>query len=765
MSLEKSPHPHLRINPQTSLKIAFLGTYTPRRCGIATFTADLVAAVGAALPDAEILVGAMDAPYSTVAYPPEVRFRIDETDPGSHRKAVSAIQKSGANILCIQHEFGIFGGPAGSHLLTLLREIRIPVVTTLHSVLATPDVEQRKVMDELTRRSSRLVVMAETGASILREVYEVDAAKIDVIPHGIPDFAMLDSAPEKEHMGFGGKKLLLTFGLLGPGKGIEYAIRALPEIVRHHPEALYVVLGATHPNLVASEGERYRESLRELAEELGVGPNVRLEDRYVTLGELEHYMAAADIYLTPYPNEAQITSGTLAQAIGAGKVVVSTPYLHARELLADGKGVLVPSRDSAAISNAVNRLFDHPREMESIRAAAYKEGRRMIWPAVAARYRHTFARALDDSARVTAFPGWKSRGLPVLKLEHLSRMTDGTGLFQHAIFDVPLYKEGYCTDDNARGLILCNQLELSEDADPNILARLSTVYLAFLADAFNPANGRFRNFMSHGRVWLEEAGSEDSHGRALWAVATGAASMRKDGRRLLCQKLFQGGVGVVESFTSPRAWVFTLIGLHEYLKTFPGDVQAHRLRIGLVNRLIALWDRHSDGDWQWYERSLAYDNARLSQALIASGSRLPESRALKIGLASLEWLVGIQTSGAGHFRPIGNDGFYPSGGSRSDFDQQPVEAQATVAACLEAWRVTGDKHWLREAELAFDWFLGRNDVGLPLYDPEGGGCCDGLQPDRVNANQGAESSLAFALSLIDLRQALAAGNLSIKQIA
>ncbi|WP_367871224.1 glycosyltransferase [Luteolibacter sp. Populi] len=765
MSRERSQTRHLGINPQTRSKIAFLGTYIPRRCGIATFTADLVAAVAADLPDTEMLVAAMNAPNATVAYPPEVRFNIDETDASSHGKAASLINASGANLLCVQHEFGIFGGPAGSYLLTLLRELRMPVVTTLHSILATPDVEQRKVMDELTRRSSRLVVMAETGATILRDVYEVDAAKIDVIPHGIPDFALLDSGPEKEQMGFAGRKILLTFGLLGRGKGIEYAIRALPEIVRDHPEVLYVVLGATHPNLVASEGERYRESLGELAEELGVGPNVRFEDCYVTLGELEHYMAAADIYLTPYPNEAQITSGTLAQAIGAGKVVVSTPYLHAQELLAGGKGVLVASRDSAAITAAVNRLFDHPQEMETIRAAAYQEGRNMIWPAVAARYRQSFARALADSERVTAFPGWKSRGLPVLRLEHLSRMTDGTGLFQHAIYDVPLYKEGYCTDDNARGLILCNQLDASEDADPGTLERMSTVYLAFLADAFNPGNGRFRNFMSHGRVWLEGAGSEDSHGRALWAAATGAASMRKDGRRLLCGELLEAGMGAVESFTSPRAWAFTLLGLHEYLKTFPGDMRAHRLRIGLVDRLIGLWDRHSSGEWQWYERSLSYDNARLPQALIASGSRLPESRALEIGLASLEWLVGVQTSGAGHFRPIGNEGFYPSGGKRADFDQQPLEAQASVAACLEAWRVTGDKRWLGEAERAFDWFLGRNDVGLPLYDPEGGGCCDGLQPDRVNANQGAESSLAFALSLVDLRQALAASRPSIQQIA
>ena len=740
-------------------KIAFLGTYTPRRCGIATFTNDLLQAVSGAAPSAELQVVAMGSPD---AYPPEVKLSLPEDDPARYRRAGEQLNRSGIDLLCVQHEFGIFGGPAGSYLIPMLRELKMPVVTTFHSLLRSPDVAQRKVMDELVKRSQRLVVMAEHGAEILKEVYRADSKRIDVIPHGIPDFTFAETAPAKEELGFTGREVMLTFGLLGPGKGIEYAIRSLPEITARHPEILYVVLGATHPNLVAREGERYREGLLDLARELGVSDNLYFENRYVPMQDLKRYMAAADIYLTPYPNEAQITSGTLAQAFGAGKAVVSTPYWHAKELLGDGGGILVPSRNSAAIAVAVNALLDDPVQMNALRRRAFREGREMVWSKVGERYVKSFRDAAASAPVKTGSP-WRARALPELKLDHIGRMTDGTGIFQHATFEVPNFHEGYCTDDNARAFLLA--MQSGEATDSPQLWQMTSTYLAFLTAAFNESNGRFRNFMNHSRQWLEEAGSEDSHGRALWALGTGAALARRDGWRLLSAKLFSAGLPAVESFTSPRAWAFTLLGLHEYLGICPGDLQAHRLRTELVDRLIAGWDTYSSSDWPWFEGILSYDNARLPQALILSGSMLPESRALEIGLTSLDWLAGIQTAGFGHFRPIGNNGFYVQNGERSDFDQQPVEAQATVAACLAAWRVSHEQRWLTEAERAFDWFLGRNDVGLALHDSDTGGCCDGLQPDRVNANQGAESTLAFALSLAELREALASSAEFAKQIA
>jgi glycosyltransferase involved in cell wall biosynthesis len=744
-------------------RIAFLGGYSPRQCGIATFTHDLFQAVNCAARGAETWVAAVTDHPGGYDYPPEVRLHLDERDPDSYRRAARHLNFSRPDVLCVQHEFGIYGGPAGSHVLTLLKEVKAPVVTTLHTILAAPDLDQRKVMEELGRRSERLVVMAERGSRILQEVYGVPREKIDVIPHGIPDVATGDPAGEKRMLGYEGRTVLLTFGLLGPGKGIEYAIRAMPRIVKEHPDALYVILGATHPRLVAREGERYRQELQQLAEACGVRENVAFENRFVTQEDLARFITAADLYVTPYPNEAQITSGTLARAYGSGKAVVSTPFWHAQELLAGDAGVLVPPRDADALAGGVTGLLGDPQRLKSMRERAWRDGRTMIWPAVAGRYLESFAKARQRSKPVTGFIACSPVPRAV-RIDHVMRMTDGTGIFQHATYSVPNFHEGYCTDDNARAFLLAVLLEREEKPHPE-LVRLSTTCLAFLAAAFNASNGRFRNFMSHGREWLEEAGSEDSHGRAVWALGTGCGRTRNDGHRMLCLQLLHESVPAVEAFTSPRAWAFTMLGIHEYLKAFPGDLRMHRLLQTLAQRLLVLWKRYARRDWRWFEHILSYDNARISQALIASGSRMPGSECLAVGLESLEWLAGIQTAAAGHFRPVGSNGFYPRKGVRADYDQQPVEAQAMTSAFLEAWRATSHGSWLKEARRAFDWFLGGNDVGLPLFDAATGGCCDGLHPDRLNANQGAESSLAFSLSLAALLEAEASAAETVKQIA
>ena len=661
------------------------------------------------------------------------------------------------DVLCVQHEFGIYGGSAGSHLLALLKEVRMPVVTTLHTVLREPNASQRKVMEELVRRSDRVVVMAHKGAEILRETYGVPDAKVDIIPHGIPDMPFVDSSFYKPQFGVEGRKVLLTFGLLGPGKGIEHVIEALPEIVRHHPNVVYLILGATHPQLVAREGERYRLSLERLAEDRGVKEHVIFYNRFVSLDDLKEFIGATDIYLTPYLNEAQVTSGTLAYVFGAGKAVVSTPYWHAQELLADGRGVLVPFRNPAAITAGVCGLLDDPARKEKIRHDAYAMGREMIWPAVAQRYLASFQHARTDRKATprAAFAGWtldsRPYELPPLRLDHIVRMSDGTGIFQHAIFNVPNFHEGYCTDDNARAFILCNMLdELGDQPPAENLGRLATSYLAFLAAALDYTSGRFRNFMSHGRLWLEDAGSEDSHARALWAAGTGAGRSRNEGHRRLAAQLFERGLAAVTNFTSPRAWSFTLLGIHEYLRQFTSHPGINAMRADLTNRLVVLWNHSATENWPWFEPSVTYDNARICQALILSGQWMPHPEALEIGFKSLRWLASIQKTQAGCFRPIGSNGFYQRDGARADFDQQPVEAQAMVSACLEAFRATQDAMWMREAKRAFEWFLGRNDLGTPLYDSSTGGCGDGLHHDRVNENQGAESSLAFHLSLAEM---------------
>ncbi len=741
-------------------RIAFLGDYPPRLCGIATFTHDLCEAISEAVPESECYVGAVNDRPEGYNYPSRVRFELREKDLDSYRRAGDYLNFNNAELLCVQHEFGIYGGTAGSHLLALLQEVRMPVVTTLHTVLQDPSAAQHKVLLELADRSERLVVMAEKGADILKETYEIPAGKIDVIPHGIPDLAFADSEPYKAQFGVEGKSVLLTFGLISPGKGIEHAIQAMAEIVSHHPDAVYLVLGATHPQLLATEGERYRLSLKRLAEDYGVNKHVIFHNRFVELEDLTEFIGATDIYITPYLNEAQITSGTLAYVFGAGKAVISTPYWHARELLDGGRGVLVPFRDSGAIAEAVRRLLEDPSQMQTIRESAYTMGREMVWARVAQRYLETFkaAGAKTTATPRRAFAKWtldhRPLALPPRRLDHVIRMSDSTGILQHAIYNVPNYHEGYCTDDNARAFILCNLLdELGDEPPSGSLNRLASCYLAFLAMALDRSSGRFRNFMSYSRTWLESAGSEDSHGRALWAAGTGAGRSRDGGHARLSAHLFEQGVQAVVSFTSPRAWAFTLLGIHEYLRRYPASSSLLSIRGTLTNKLITLWRAASSKKWPWFEESLTYENARLSQALILSGQWMPSKDALEIGLKSLRWLASVQTAESGAFRPIGSNGFYTKGESRSEMDQQPVEAQAMVSASEEAFRATRDSSWTALSKQAFDWFMGRNDLGVALYDFTSGGCSDGLHADRVSENQGAESTLAFHLALAEMNKA------------
>ncbi len=741
-------------------RMAFLGGFLPRLCGIATFTHDLCEAVAAVAPGSQCFAGAVNDRLEGYAYPPRVRFELDEKDLDSYRRAADYLNFNNVDVLCVQHEFGIYGGPAGSHLVALLKELRMPVVTTLHTVLREPNAAQRKVMEELVRRSDRLVVMAHKGAQILKETYGVPDFKVDLIPHGIPDMPFIDSSFYKAQFGVEGRMVLLTFGLLGPGKGIESVIEALPEIVRRHPNVVYLVLGATHPHLVAREGESYRLGLERLAEARGVKEHVIFYNRFVSLDDLKEFIGATDIYLTPYLNEAQITSGTLAYVFGAGKAVVSTPYWHAQELLADGRGILVPFRDPQAIAEGVCTYLDDPDRLKRTQETAYQLGREMIWPRAAQSYLESFQRAGADrkAAPRKAFVGWtlasRPYELPPLRLNHIVRMSDGTGIFQHAMFNVPNFAEGYCTDDNARALILCVLLDQVGGHPPEeLLDRQATSYLAFLSAALNPGTHRFRNFMSHGREWLEEAGSEDSHARALWALGTCAGRSRNEGHQRLAGLLFERALPTVNSFSSPRAWAFTLLGIHEFLHRYPQHPQMLAFRASLTDRLVQLWQRCATEDWPWFEPVATYDNARLCQALLLSGQSMPHPEALEIGLSSLRWLASLQTTQAGHFRPIGSNGFYERGGARADFDQQPVEAQAMVAACLEAFRATQDEAWSKEAKRAFEWFLGRNDLGQSLYNSSSGGCSDGLHQDRVSENQGAESTLAFHLSLAEMNLA------------
>ena len=742
-------------------KIAFLGDYLPRKCGIATFTSDVLSSVAIEFPKSQCFAVPVNDIKGGYEYPREVRFEIEEQDLPSYLRTADFLNISNADVLCVQHEFGIYGGPSGSHLLALLRELRMPIVTTLHTILREPNPEQRRVMQELIARSTRLVVMAERGKQMLLDIYQAPPAKIDLIPHGIPDMSFVDPNFYKDQFGVEGRVVLLTFGLLSPNKGIEHVLNALPAIVAEFPNIVYIVLGATHPNLVREHGETYRLSLERLAKKNKVEKHVIFYNRFVELEELKEFIGAADIYITPYLNEAQITSGTLAYTFGAGKAVVSTPYWHAQELLAGERGVLVPFRDSDAIAEGVNHFLSNPTLMTAMRKRAWKAGREMIWPVVARRYMESFERARASlsvpSVETVAVRKIENANYPMppLKLDHLLKMSDHTGIFQHAIYNVPNYHEGYCTDDNARAFILTVLLQEVTGPQPEV-ERIASSYLAFLWYAFDANTCRFRNFMNHHRQWIERAGSEDSHARALWAVGTALGRARDHGHRNLCALLFQRGLPPVARFSSPRAWAFALLAIHEYLRTFSGDRVVSQMRDVLAGQLVGLFRANSAPSWQWFERIATYDNAKLSHALILSGHWTSQGDMLDIGLSSLRWLLDAQTAEGGHFAPIGCHGFWRKGGRPARFDQQPLEAHATISACLEAFSVTRDDYWKDAAQRCFEWFLGRNDLGQSLYDPTTGGCRDALLQDHLNQNQGAESSLAFYLSSAELTRAVSA---------
>jgi hypothetical protein len=591
---------------------------------------------------------------------------------------------------------------------------------------------------------------------MLKEVYNAPLAKIDLIPHGIPDVGFVDPTYFKDQFGVEGRVVLLTFGLLSPNKGIEYVLNALPDILAGFPNVVYIVLGGTHPNEMREHGEAYRLSLEILTQKNKIEKNVVFYNRFVDLENLKEFIGAADLYITPYLNEAQITSGTLAYTFGSGKAVISTPYWHATELLADERGVLVPFGDAPAIAREVIGLLRDDTRRHAMRKNAYRIGREMVWSNVAQLYMRSFelsrleGAALSRKSLLTKTLDQRPRELPELKLDHLLQMTDSTGVLQHAVFSIPNFSEGYCTDDNARAFILTVLLdELGEDQERG--RAVATTCGAFLHHAFDRKKNRFHNFMSFERRWLDEQGSEDCHGRALWSLGIGVGRSPFRSFQMMAGQLFALALPVVTQFTSPRAWAFSLIGIHEYLRRMSGDSLVNQTRESLTSRLVDLFDRNAEPDWRWFEKELSYDNAKLAHALILSGRATGQQAVYERGLVALRWLTELQISEKGHFRPIGSNGFYRLGGTRATFDQQPIEAQATVSACLEAYRATADLWWYEQAQRAFDWFIGWNDLGLELYSPETGGCRDGLHVDRVNGNQGAESTLAFLLSLAELR--------------
>lgn len=738
-------------------KLAFVGNYIPRQCGIATFTTDLLTAVSSEVPSMECWAVAMNDVPSGYAYPQEVRFEINQRVLGEYRLAADFLNVNRVDVVCLQHEYGIFGGEYGAYILELLSELRMPIVSTLHTVLQKPAPGQYSVLKRICQLSDRVVVMSHKAVEILVDVYKVPMEKIVMIHHGIPDVPFVDPNFYKDQFGVEGKKVILTFGLISPGKGIEYMIEALPSITRKHPDVVYIVLGATHPHVRRDQGESYRLSVQRKARELGVDDHLIFHNRFVSLEELCEFLGAADIYVTPYLNKEQIVSGTLAYAMGAGKATVSTPYWYAEEMLADGRGYLVPFRDSQALAERIIDLLDNEVERHAMRKRAYTFCREMIWKEVARKYLEVFAavkaerekkpRALFFTKEIAYLP----KEIPQPRLDHLVRLTDNVGILQHAKYIVPNRHHGYCTDDNARALIA---VLLAKDVDAEIedefLTNLACTYLGFLLHAFDEERGRFRNFMGYDRTWLEAVGSEDSHGRAVWALGEAVSLAESEEIRAPAIELFLKALPAVLDFSSPRAWASTLVGIHAYLQRFPGDREVRRIRDILAHRLYDLFRRNAHQDWPWIEDIVSYGNGKIPQALIVSGYDMADGELVQAGLRSLEWLTQIQTDPKGHFVPIGNNGWLTRNGIRARFDQQPIEAQEMIEAFKDAYLITADELWIDHAQMCLEWFLGKNDLNVPLYDYRTGGCCDGLTPTGPNRNQGAESTLAWVLSLLNM---------------
>jgi glycosyltransferase involved in cell wall biosynthesis len=735
--------------------VAILGNHLPRHCGIATFTTALSGALAEQFTELDVFVLAMNDGGHRYAYPARVRFELAEGELGSYRRAADFLNVNDVDVVSVQHEYGIFGGKAGAYLLAVLRDLRMPIVSTLHTILRDPSPQQREVMQELLALSERVVVMSARARDLLREVHQVPGSKVDFIPHGT--LVTPPARRSKYQLGVDGKSVILTFGLLSPDKGLEHMIEALPSIARRFPNVLYIVLGATHPQVKERHGEMYRLALETRAQRLGVDSHIIFHDRFVTQAELSEFLSATDIYVTPYLNAEQSTSGTLAYAMGAGKAVISTPYAYASEMLAEGRGVLVPARDPAALAEAMVDLLTDDAKRNAIGARAAAFGNGMAWPEIARQYQTTFARARLDHAnrRRTVFQAKtlakRTGELPETNLEHVWLMTDATGILQHAIFNIPRYDDGYCLDDNARALLLMALIEDAEIEHVRSTRALASHYLAFVNHAFNEASGRFRNFMSYSRRWTEDVGSEDSHGRALWALGTVVGRSRDPGRQSLSLALFQRGLRALGTFTSPRAWAFTLLGIDEYLRAFQGDSNVQALRLTLSERLLGLFQQTSADDWPWFEDSATYENARLPQALLVSGTRLRSEEMTAAAIRSLDWLVSMQNTD-GYFAPFGSNGFYERGQVPAAFDQQPLDVYAMVSACLTARRATQDERWMVHARRTFGWFLGQNHLQRTIYDAATGGCRDGLHAERANENQGAESTLSFQLALLEMRE-------------
>ena len=734
--------------PVKKIKVACIGNYVPRQCGIATFTRDVVESLIKNDIEknikAEAFVLAMDDQPQSYAYPDIVTYTIRQDAQRDYLKAVKYINFSGADVCLLEHEFGIFGGDDGVYILSLVHRLTIPLVVTLHTVLKRPSYNQKLIIQEISAKADKVIVMSKLAIDFLIKIYGVPGEKIELIEHGVPDFRSMNRKQYKKKLKLEHRKSLLTFGLLSKDKGIETVINALPKVVEKHPEILYIILGKTHPAVLRSSGEEYRNYLKRLVDKYQLRDHVYFYDHYVSNEELFAYLSSIDIYITPYLNKAQITSGTLAYAIGAGAAVVSTPYWHAKELLAEGVGSLFNFGDVDALTEILLRLFGNPPELEALRKKAFNFGRKTIWPEIGARYLRVIAESAKSAVNVDY---WEDSiidplTLPKFSLEHIKRLTDTTGILQHAQYGVPNFKEGYSLDDNARALLM-SVMAYRQKKNQTAL-ELIPIFLSFIHYMQND-DGTFRNFLTYNRDYKDEKGTEDAFGRTIWALGYLLRFPPRDAFSQMARELYDKAFPRFTQLKSPRAIAFTIIGICHFLHRFRNDEGMKKVLKDLIETLLGLYEQEKDGDWHWFESKLAYSNAVLPLSLFHAVEITRDEKTLKTAMESMEFLERV-TFRQGYLSLVGNGQWYEKGGNPSPFAQQPVDAMNMVMMAYQAYVVTKDPVYTHLVSAYFMWFLGENDLGVPVYDFETAGCFDGLESYGLNQNQGAESTLAYLIA-------------------
>jgi glycosyltransferase involved in cell wall biosynthesis len=726
------------------LRIAFVGSCLPRKCGIATFSASLSQALEVILGRSATCFVALNN-NQQYDYSPSVISQIDQENPDDYRKASEMINDSAVDVVSLQHEFGLFGGPDGNYIIDFLSQLQKPVVTTLHTVLENPSPGQKKTFMEVAVFSQALVVMNEMAITIMTEKYDIPRAKIHLIPHGVPDSFYIDPSFYKHQLQLSGRFVILTFGFLSPNKGIEVMLQALPPVIKKHPETLYIVLGITHPGVKKHHGEEYRESLMALAKREGIAGNILFVDEFVDDATLNRYLGAADLVVCPYHSEGQITSGVLSNALGMGKAIISTPYLHAREALAGGRGVLVNFKDAAGMSEAVLNLMENPAERLALASRAYVLGRQMGWGRVTGQYMDVFE---DQAARALTESG--SQGLvhtlPVINMNFLKALTDDAGIVQHTLYGIPDYSHYYSADDAARAMVACGHY-FNLFRDESVLPLVDR-YLAFLAHA-RQENGWFYNYMNYQKDFPDQELSQDTFGRCLWGLGAVARLVKNRDQGLLAAELLEASLPMLDKLTYTRAQAYSACGLAAYLLQHPESETAKAGLCLIADSLLERYRENATASWQWFENFLTYDNARLPQALLLAYRHLAEPAYLETALESLDFLIEVQYHD-GYFDMIGNEGWYEKGGEKALFCQQPVDAGALTETCLLARSLSGRQEYLDMAYAAFQWYMGRNRLGKALYHPAMGACSDGLGPDGPSKNKGAESTISFLLAQVAL---------------